>query len=84
MAGGSILINLLAVAKIAIIFQESLNIRHFFGEAKSTLNGQYSIAGHSAAITPTATAAPTARIDCVGIMPGTLPQAIDICDYSAR
>lgn len=35
-------------------------------------------------ITPTATAAPVARINCVGPIPGALPQALYFCAYGAR
>ena len=42
------------------------------------------ITGHPAAITPTATFAPTVRIDSMGIIPGALPQAIYCCAFSAR
>ena len=37
-----------------------------------------------AAVTPTATFAPTARIAHVGAIPGALPQAVNFCAYSAR
>ena len=38
----------------------------------------------SAAITPTATFAPVARIALVVAIPGALPQALYFCAYSAR
>ena len=37
-----------------------------------------------AEVTPTATAAPTARITYAVVKPGALPQALYFCAYSAR
>ncbi len=39
---------------------------------------------HPRDVTPTATAAPVARIDCGRELPGALPQAVNFCAYGAR